>query len=707
MENRVLVISSYPAFGKSIQISLAESNDYAIDVVFSWEDLEKIDSDKIYDLLIIDIDSSDTDWIKLIVKIQNNLPFVKTIVFHSDINSKYLISQQIKVDTFCDKPFYLPDFLKEIKALLVSNQKDVAGSHQNPRRILFTDNLKELRLSLDFAFEKCNARQIIYYVNELAFASTGSLSEFVILDLATFLKSRQSYPKHTDLVRYKRFIGDTTNFLVYLRSVSESDTLVMIFDGDFPIQKAKAQVNYVVKYLQDPGNFDHSEIEKKAMMSNSIDEDTEGIISNPTNGDPVSPDELSDLIEEGTNQSSETDMATLDGLAGDLTLIEDQQNSKTTSVEEISTESNPEIAMFPHDFMADWIKAAENWEDESKDELDEFGVTIQQSESNEEKENAEDEKINTGLFEKIVEEESLDDSDINWADLNQLTGISFPWEEDDSNIKITETEEINSNKSTGEFKATQGESSQENINQVERLETSILRDVNEFSEKENIQSEDLEKEKVFANRNSGTNWFHSSEITGESERISQIDIEQNTQKVNQSEESSQSLPDLLEDELGKTKPRFVKDPAVSEQSFLQPFSPGLNNLSYTFYLLPKFPDHFLSGSLAKKMGVWIPDLTLAYGWRLDKIMIRPLYLSCTISASPNVAPGKMINRIRKETSKQIFKAFPVFFENNPSKDFWAPGYMLINGNYTPSNRMIVDFIKQTRNYQGISLVQKT
>jgi len=707
VENRVLVISSQPAFGKSIQVSLAESKDYLIDIVFSWEELEKIDVNKVIDLLIIDVDFSNLDWVRSIVETQNNLPFVKTIVFNSDTNSKSYISQQIKVDTFCDKPFYLPIFLKEINSLMTSNLR-VNAPHQYSSRVLFTDNLKELRSSLEFVITKCDARQIIYYINDLAFASTGSLSEFVILDLGTFLKSRKSYPKHTDLVRYKSFIGEPTNFLVYLRSISESDTLVMIFDGNFPIQKAKAQVNFVFKFLQDPGNFNQIKNEEKTIMNNSNDENSEGFVPIQSNEDPRIQDQPFEQIEKDAIQIDETEMVTLNGLATNLIDEDENEISKTTPNEDRIMDLNPNVAMFPHDFMTDWIKAAENWEAESKDEQDNFGDTKQQSEFIEEKDNPDIGMTKSDLFEKFNDQEPLDDSNIKWADLNQLTGISFPWEENESNKSNTQAVDIETNDSSGMAQEIPGESSQEIINQAGSQKIIIENDSDAFSvDGDLLTKENLEGKKEFKAQNPGKNWFLPTEITPIPELEDQKNKEQIPIKVDQSEESNQGTIDLVEDELGKTQPHLVKDPAVSEQLSLHPLSPGLISLSYTFFFLPKLPNHFLSGSFAKKLGEWLPDLSLAFGWRLEKITIRPLYLSCTISASPNVAPGKIINRIRKETSKKILNTFPEFFENNPSKDFWAQGYLLINGNFTPSSRIIIDYIRQIRNYQGISMIRKT
>ena len=46
--------------------------------------------------------------------------------------------------------------------------------------------------------------------------------------------------------------------------------------------------------------------------------------------------------------------------------------------------------------------------------------------------------------------------------------------------------------------------------------------------------------------------------------------------------------------------------------------------------------------------------------------------------------------------------FPRFKKENPSGDFWAPGYLIMGGSQPPPARLIKDFIAQTRQRQGIT-----
>jgi hypothetical protein len=57
---------------------------------------------------------------------------------------------------------------------------------------------------------------------------------------------------------------------------------------------------------------------------------------------------------------------------------------------------------------------------------------------------------------------------------------------------------------------------------------------------------------------------------------------------------------------------------------------------------------------------------------------------------------------RQRISEKIFEEFPRFKKENPSGDFWAPGYLIMGGLQPVPAQVIKDFIQQTRRRQGIS-----
>jgi REP element-mobilizing transposase RayT len=143
-------------------------------------------------------------------------------------------------------------------------------------------------------------------------------------------------------------------------------------------------------------------------------------------------------------------------------------------------------------------------------------------------------------------------------------------------------------------------------------------------------------------------------------------------------------------------------PTKARKIVLEPVSPALYNLSYACLLIPRFDRHYLTGDLADRVANWMQDVCIAYGWRLEHIAVRPEYLQWIANVPPTVSPGFIMRIVRQQISSRIFADFPRYAKENPSGDFWAPGYLIMGGPQPHPSKLIKDFIQQTRQRQGIS-----
>ena len=139
---------------------------------------------------------------------------------------------------------------------------------------------------------------------------------------------------------------------------------------------------------------------------------------------------------------------------------------------------------------------------------------------------------------------------------------------------------------------------------------------------------------------------------------------------------------------------------IAAETRLQCALPVIFDLSYYCLLIPRMPRHQLSGDLAVKLCVWMGQLCMAYGWRLEHLLVQPEYVQWVVNVIPTVAPEEIIAVLRKQTSERIFASFPELKRENPSGDFWAPGYLILTRIESLSEQMIRDFIEQVRQYQG-------
>ncbi len=153
-------------------------------------------------------------------------------------------------------------------------------------------------------------------------------------------------------------------------------------------------------------------------------------------------------------------------------------------------------------------------------------------------------------------------------------------------------------------------------------------------------------------------------------------------------------------DLGETRPTSITDSA--RKILLEPASPSVYNLDYACLLIPRFSSHHLTGDLSELLSDWVPQICVAFSWRLEYISVRPDYLLWIVNVPPATSPGYLMQILRRHTSEYIFNEFPRFSKENPSGEFWAPGYLIMGGSQQPPAQLIKDFIAQTRQRQGIA-----
>ena len=157
-------------------------------------------------------------------------------------------------------------------------------------------------------------------------------------------------------------------------------------------------------------------------------------------------------------------------------------------------------------------------------------------------------------------------------------------------------------------------------------------------------------------------------------------------------------------ELDETRPHSITE--VAGRMIIEPASPSMAQLNYACLLVPRFTAHYITGDLADRLSEWMPDICIAFGWRLEFLAVRPEYLQWVVNVAPNTSPGYLMRIMRQQTSEKIFAEFPRLRRENPSGDFWAPGYLIMGGLQPHPPQLVKDYIKQTRMRQGISQTRR-
>ncbi len=156
-------------------------------------------------------------------------------------------------------------------------------------------------------------------------------------------------------------------------------------------------------------------------------------------------------------------------------------------------------------------------------------------------------------------------------------------------------------------------------------------------------------------------------------------------------------PDL--EELIETRPHSITE--VAGRVILEPTSSSMYDLTYACLLVPRFGSHHLTGDLSEQLSKWMPNICIAFGWRLEYLSVRPDYLQWVVNVPPTTSPGYLMRIMRKQTSEKIFRDFPRRKEENPSGDFWAPGYLIMGGSQPHPSKLVEDYIERTRKRQGV------
>ncbi len=134
---------------------------------------------------------------------------------------------------------------------------------------------------------------------------------------------------------------------------------------------------------------------------------------------------------------------------------------------------------------------------------------------------------------------------------------------------------------------------------------------------------------------------------------------------------------------------------------LEPVARKPYDLSYACLLIPRFSAHYLIGDIAESLREWMHQICISFAWRLEDLRIRPEYMQWVIYVPANTTPSRCIRTVREQTSRLVFEDFPHIRRENMSKDFWAPGYLVLVGPMPHPNDMISEFISLTRQQQGI------
>ena len=126
-----------------------------------------------------------------------------------------------------------------------------------------------------------------------------------------------------------------------------------------------------------------------------------------------------------------------------------------------------------------------------------------------------------------------------------------------------------------------------------------------------------------------------------------------------------------------------------------------DDLIFSFVLVPRMPNHQLDIGLRNQLSIWLPQMCVAFGWRLERYEIRQDYVTWTVHIGKHSSPQSVADKMGIQLSQRIFEELPRLARENPSGEFWASGALIVSGDI-PNQTTIDEYIRETRASQGLT-----
>lgn len=700
MENKVLIASSHQAFADLLRHSLTGSRKYNLKVVLTKEELQELPDQQGFDLVILDADLPDQPLVSAVGDLKKQDKKLKLVVFPPDNRADHPAVAALSADAFLKKPFYLPDLQEILESLL--NQAAISPEHDD--RILPEDaEAKRYQYILNLILEESEAAAILLVKDQTPFAFVGDVDANSPSHIMNIIMQHWNADRRSDVVRFKRLQDGGKDYLFYATAINADLILVVVYERTISLTSARLHTSTVIRKIKNPPAGWMVNQDKFMAQQQSATK-----MSDPTNFEtPVLLAEDLDWMdgEDEFDDLDEAEMINLEELLASMP-NPDPNDDETELIDPVMDQW--QVDPVSQEVTALKVEELEASQDEEFNSISPF-LETDHFITDAEPFVTEMQETELTMPTEVEDEDEINVLDEIEPDTDPLADLVFPWDEQkpkafgnelNSLDEKPEVEEINKEETPISAAADDSLLSLSDlINQKNELKTSSFSKFESAEESDELLEplpEMIKKQELFKGS------VESDSPIGAEDREDQLDKAalEPTQVVRRDFKESRTIPADLPpiNPLEDTTPRSGSG---APKPILEPHSPGVSSLNYTSVLLPRFPTQFLAGELAECLGEWLPQLCVAYGWRLERISIRPRYIQWTVQVPPTVSPGYMVRILREETSRRILKNQPELLVNNPANDFWAPGYLVMSGFLPPTQQMLEEYIQQTRRRQGL------
>jgi REP element-mobilizing transposase RayT/DNA-binding response OmpR family regulator len=759
MAPKILIATSIRSLGELIQQALQETGDYQAELVDSGKQALEIAPKKKFALAIVDFGSI-IDPAEIVRQLRETISGLHIVAMPFMDDPQPSDVETELVDAWLSMPFYLPNLFETLEEIIDETQVESdtpANAEQSPSHAVAPKKNATIQPAPEWlqdvnrvaqhltrlSLESTAQAALITRGNQL-WAYAGQLPQNAAEELARSVGHIWAHDDGgNDLARFIRLDAVNRDYMLYATSLGGDYVLAMAFETEMSFTEMRVHAGDLAQKLSHPPETGPQRIQTSTEVvpvsnpptSEDAYEDLPQIPSDwrpdqdvaegrqaffeelLTSMDIPNPDGITDSTEVAIEDSSETiiDDAIKAGIeAVEQIAINDKTNQNVADDIVIDKAIEAGIEAINQTQISDEISIDQDIETDNLIDIeDEFRQDIND-------EIATDQGIETDNLIKNTEDENMIDKAIE-------AGIEA--------IKQTQIDDHVHQNIDDEIAIDEGSETDHPIDIEEEIRENTADEI-EIDEGIEPSIEDMQPVDIDDEIYKGTKDAYETEDDANESAGDVIDEEMppfplpdiaipadyNWQEFNESalemhnQEDTTPVPispiqfdepEIPPESLAETRPTAVDETVIIQRPVtrlpsgeLEYSHQGFHKLTYACVLVPRLPRHHLVGDIATLLNQWAEEISLSYGWRLEHLAIRPDYLHWIAVLPPNSSPGLMVHDMQQETSQRIFVEFPRLERENPSGEFWASGYLIVNGRDPFSRDMVHEFIDNVRAHQG-------
>lgn len=691
MTKPILVADPNQEFGILIRQTLEESGRYDVSLTSSGSEALRLAHDYTFELAIVDLALPDIDGLALIRQLRELQPDLAIIAIPKGDTLDPSLARHARVDGILSKPFYLPDLPDVVKQALsgrlgtgpLGPPKTQPSSEPAPAEAtapvasrqdtgLPSPWLSDPELAAQYLarlIEETSADGSMLIREGRLWASGGRLPVNQLQELTMQVaESWADEARRGAIARYIRLPGMAIDHMLYATEVNPEITLALVYNADTPFGKIRRQAQELARTLADVDPA--APIEAPPPQSTEPTSVEQDLLEEERPADWQSLDP--DLIVEQASQLLDDELRTTERLAQSTPEVESEALPTAAPFEETVTAEAPTPETLPTDWIPEQESAA----------ADRHLIT----------QLAASEPVGGEPDVHVFPHQELIPTRTAHVDL-PLDWLPMITQSRRHMLYLEEPPSAKGGTDSGQIQ-------EEKAAPPPPPSADVAPD-----EPPGPAQPPQEMATPAAPPPPASPSPPAQQVENESSDISQPAAPDAPESAAGTSAEAPTTPAAGDQPSEPPKAKLVPPPDVTAAS-AGPASGGPerhlpdDGLGYFLVLVPRFPEHRLSGALTTHLGEWVRHLCVAWDWRADSVQVRDTALTICLTLSPDTAPATAAERLAEGLSSRVLEMYPHLGAGVPSGRFWASQYLLQAGP-EPTTELIESFVEELRRAQGL------